>query len=1078
MQHQEAHQTQSTVLYSVSQPDDQVSNYSLNGPLDKHLNNYPNPPVTQTHIPIHDETSLSTINSENVEDDDCKKTTIRKITSSTTSRPRKLTRNILDNDLKAAINKTPNDTSLSIMSNLATMRRRNILCDIKLAGVDYSPLNVIIRAHSVVLAASSKFFYRLLVPCRTISPTEMFRFTDLDTETLEIVVDFIYGVIPNNRDINAEQLKLLRKGADTLEIESALQYVISLDIALEPNVAKRTRLQVKQKRKARQVSVRVSVGSSLSHRRQMRPRKTFLHNTQTKRYHLSCTKCNRNFYVFKDLEEHMNAIHDVRLEKNIAIYKCKLCPKLFWSNSVLKAHNKFCNNQSAVKKYANLSDINDFCPFICYICDILYVSRVGLMSHEEKCHLQPPPYPKDLKQEELVNDQIIQGCVSEGHTLCNVGDDDETDQLFVEEYTCFVCNMCFNNNYNLGYHLWHQHKISSRMGRGEPDADGNYKCGLCTRVFKNHQQLFHHRDHHHFRAQKCNMCVRKFDNCFQLLVHLNNDHHGYEYYMCSICGRRCSNVRTVIKHFTEYHAIEATFPQLRGLKIIINTMNLKKNDPLYNAVEQSRSGKISEWGGNWLKKYFPCPHCHQNFSSSDELTLDIKHHLVQESTLLMTLDQREHECQMCGVLYEVQTDLMAHMRSQHQSALICKYCNVVFEDLVKMFKHMRTHETSQQADRARTIAVKQQFTSNASNLKCVHCKEDFKREHFKFLMHNYKQHEHRWFICCICGHGLLTASYMTRHFSTHDISATYPQLRGLKLVIATSNIKSITPLYTALRNSNDNAITGWASKWLYSIFLCTYCNITFESQEMLATHVKTHLEQESEMLALVDQGEYECQHCSKVCVSQNELGKHKLAVHNEGYTCKICGKTFHGAFNLHIHEKQHGNHRPFSCKLCDKTFKQKPHLSDHMKTHSNVREYSCEVCGQQFKLKSTLNQHVLRMHNPTYVRKYACDICGARAHTSSALNNHKAKHSDQRPFTCQQCGKTFKTARHCQKHMKSHVPAAELGGIISPFTQLAPTVVQPLTTIPQELSGVQQPATVQPVSLNMGYVTSYTQPYM
>ncbi|XP_076458436.1 uncharacterized protein LOC143292132 [Babylonia areolata] len=79
--------------------------------------------------------------------------------------------------------------------------------------------------------------------------------------------------------------------------------------------------------------------------------------------------------------------------------------------------------------------------------------------------------------------------------------------------------------------------------------------------------------------------------------------------------------------------------------------------------------------------------------------------------------------------------------------------------------------------------------------------------------------------------------------------------------------------------------------------------------------------------------------------------------------------------------------RPFKCDMCGVGFKEVAVLKTHMLTHSNVRQYKCtfENCPYAFKTKGSLVRHV-RRH--TGERPYGCESCGRSFAESGALTRH------------------------------------------------------------------------------------------
>ena len=59
------------------------------------------------------------------------------------------------------------------------------------------------------------------------------------------------------------------------------------------------------------------------------------------------------------------------------------------------------------------------------------------------------------------------------------------------------------------------------------------------------------------------------------------------------------------------------------------------------------------------------------------------------------------------------------------------------------------------------------------------------------------------------------------------------------------------------------------------------------------------------------------------------------------FECKQCGKCFHQAEQLRIHERVHTGEKPFECKHCGKCFSQAGNLRKHEILHTGVKPHEC-----------------------------------------------------------------------------------------------------------------------------------------
>lgn len=147
------------------------------------------------------------------------------------------------------------------------------------------------------------------------------------------------------------------------------------------------------------------------------------------------------------------------------------------------------------------------------------------------------------------------------------------------------------------------------------------------------------------------------------------------------------------------------------------------------------------------------------------------------------------------------------------------------------------------------------------------------------------------------------------------------------------------------------------------------------------------------------------------------------------HKCTYCGKSYAYASLLKLHTRTHMIDKGHNCPLCEKSFAR----ADHCKQHINnvhkgevvdgvVRkpsfERKCEICCKVFHHSGNLRKHMI-LHSGE--RPFSCDECGRTFVLAQHLKSHmKLVHSDEKSFQCFQCGKLFNHSGNYKKHMKVH----------------------------------------------------------
>lgn len=214
-------------------------------------------------------------------------------------------------------------------------------------------------------------------------------------------------------------------------------------------------------------------------------------------------------------------------------------------------------------------------------------------------------------------------------------------------------------------------------------------------------------------------------------------------------------------------------------------------------------------------------------------------------------------------------------------------------------------------------------------------------------------------------------------------------------------------------------------------FKCLHCGDSFRFAKRLAVHARVfhkitlcsrcgkeecHCSDKTQ--ANDSKASYPCLRCKRVFARVTALQRHELT-HLRGivHVCDICGKRFGDRSQFSRHLALH-NGRQYRCETCKKDFSSDVILRDHMKTHSDDRPLTCNICGKHFKWRNALRVHL----NKHYGSAFQCYVCGRSFTTKSYLMTHVEMHNGPRvkAFTCNFCDKAYFDKSALRKHHATH----------------------------------------------------------
>ncbi|KAH8394461.1 hypothetical protein KR222_009599, partial [Zaprionus bogoriensis] len=311
--------------------------------------------------------------------------------------------------------------------------------------------------------------------------------------------------------------------------------------------------------------------------------------------------------------------------------------------------------------------------------------------------------------------------------------------------------------------------------------------------------------------------------------------------------------------------------------------------------------------------------------------------------------------------------------------------------------------------------------------------------------------------CCLCAAPLADFIALKRHFRAAHNCTGYVKCCNNRYKKRTLYVDHLhyhkDPEYFSCqacrkrflnRNSQDMHMLRFHSEQQQLVHQCLICEARFAKKFLLTMHVKNHKGTERPEV---------CPTCSKTFRTKHELKAHVKRMHASDFTpviCDVCGVHFRSKANFLIHKKALHPEGPVAevqCSLCGRWLRDERSLRKHLARHDDRdgnNKYRCKLCQAEKSSRVALSSHMRYHHSG---KRHSCTLCEKEFKLPRALavsttaaadrlpsgasvlliacldpQEHMATHTGIDLYSCQFCGRTFKSHANMHNHKKKMHP--------------------------------------------------------
>ncbi|KAG7226349.1 hypothetical protein INR49_013760, partial [Caranx melampygus] len=579
----------------------------------------------------------------------------------------------------------------------------------------------------------------------------------------------------------------------------------------------------------------------------------------------------------------------------------------------------------------------------------------------------------------------------------------------------------------------------------QQEEERKFKCDECGRGYRHAGSLANHKKTHEVGSFQCNICGKENSNALSLKSHLRS-HTSQKKYSCAECGKGFRLATQLATHERVHLARRA------------KEQSYRKVDMEYHTHE----------GGHEIENDHPL---HLNDystsvgTSTENSPAEDKAEVVYNAQAETSDDaaNRPFRCDLCDKSYIHHRSLTNHKKTHQVGMFECTVCFKLFNNMAALYSHQRTHKGRSGTDpgsmdnhggfdqQQEQIISNGHVYSDCSNNQTPSSSSTQGEPPIittsildSVLAHTHNtdnatemeetstvDSDERPFKCQICGKSYRHSGSLINHKRSHQVGIyqcsvcrkSYPHLAALK-----SHLR----LHKAQSSSFSlNAGGDWLSPEPLTMDNQQGC---FSSQEEDSTQAVLGIDQKNGVdhsNGALYHEQHTCHECGKAFKIQKQLLNH-LRRHKENQAkiqelnsqiqalMQMNGTRSDGGMQSLTSNSNQAFSSPRHCKQVaeGKMAQMKSETSVKSEDTGDQRPFACDQCGRTYRHAGSLVNH----RNSHKTGEYYCSVCNNTYSNQLAMKNHLRTHFAYKKHSCQNCGKGFRG----KKQLVAHLPPRRL----------------------------------------------------